>query len=207
MYLPPKSLWSSVAIIPTLLLLLHTLLKKRGTRTFRVSPSTERVLILGASSGIGKEIALTALAGNYLGPLLSAVTFVRFIIPFQLTWFTHAGTVQIPMLESTSPSPSICQISSIASIIPAPTRSIYGSTKAASFILYRSLSIEHPRIGFSIVCPATVEGDFRGSAVDSGDVRESLKGALKAEFVARECEKAVNVGTKLAFMPREYWSI
>ena len=57
MYLPPKSLWSSVAIIPTLLLL-HTLLKKRGTRTSRVSPSTERVLILGASSGIGKEIAL-----------------------------------------------------------------------------------------------------------------------------------------------------
>ncbi len=111
------------------------------------------------------------------------------------------------MLESTSPSPSICQISSIASIIPAPTRSIYGSTKAASFVLYRSLSIEHPRIGFSIVCPATVEGDFRGSAVDSGDVRESLKGALKAEFVARECVKAVDDGTKLVLLPRAYWLI
>ena len=57
-HLPPKSLWSSVAIVSTSLLLLHTLLKKRGTRTRRVSPSTERVLILGASSGIGKEIAL-----------------------------------------------------------------------------------------------------------------------------------------------------
>jgi hypothetical protein len=57
MNLPPKALWSSVAIIPTLLLL-HTLLKKRGTRTRQISPSTERVLILGASSGIGKEIAL-----------------------------------------------------------------------------------------------------------------------------------------------------
>jgi NADPH:quinone reductase-like Zn-dependent oxidoreductase len=58
MYLPPKLLWGSVAIIPTLTLLLHTLLKTRGTRTRRVPPSGERVLILGASSGIGKEIAL-----------------------------------------------------------------------------------------------------------------------------------------------------
>ena len=58
MYLPPKSLWSVVAVVPTLTLLLHTLLKTRGARTHRVSPSIERVLILGASSGIGKEIAL-----------------------------------------------------------------------------------------------------------------------------------------------------
>jgi len=122
-------------------------------------------------------------------------------------WFTHTSTVQVPMLESTSPSPSICQISSIAAMIPAPTRSLYGSTKAASFILYRSLSIEHPRIGFSIVCPATVEGDFRSSAVDFGDVRESLKGALKAEYVARECVKAVDDGTKLVLLPRAYWLI
>lgn len=153
------------------------------------------------------EVALAALAGNYLGPLLSAVTFVRFIIPLPFNWFTHTGTMQIPMLESTSPSPSICQISSIASIIPAPTRSIYGSTKAASFILYRSLSIEHPRINFSIVCPATVEGDFRSSAVDLGDVRESLKGALKAEYVARVCVKAVDDRTKLVLLPRAYWLI
>jgi len=48
-----------VAIIPTLLLLLHKLLKKRRTRTRRIPPSMERVLILGASSGIGKEITLT----------------------------------------------------------------------------------------------------------------------------------------------------
>ena len=95
----------------------------------------------------------------------------------------------------------------MASIIPAPTRSLYGSTKAASFILYRSLSIEHPCIRFSIVCPATVEGDFRSSAVDSGGVRESLKGALKAEYVAQECINAVDDKTKLVFLPRVYWLI
>jgi short-subunit dehydrogenase len=115
--------------------------------------------------------------------------------------------MQIPMLESTSSSPSICQISSIASLIPAPTRSLYGSTKAASFVLYRSLSIEHPRIRFSIVCPATVEGDFRSSAVDSGHVRESLKGALKAEYVAQECMNALDHGTNLVLLPKVYWLI
>lgn len=44
-------------VIPTLLLL-HTFVKKRGARTRQIAPSSERVLILGASSGIGKEIAL-----------------------------------------------------------------------------------------------------------------------------------------------------
>lgn len=57
MNLSPKALWSSAAIIPTLLLL-RAFLRKRGRRTGQISPSTERVLILGASSGIGKEIAL-----------------------------------------------------------------------------------------------------------------------------------------------------
>ena len=58
MHLPPKLLWGSVAAIPTLTLLLHTFIKTRGMRTRRVPRSVERVLILGASSGIGKEIAL-----------------------------------------------------------------------------------------------------------------------------------------------------
>ena len=57
MSLSPRPLWSSVAIIPTLLLL-HAFLRKRRKRTGQIYPSTERVLILGASSGIGKEIAL-----------------------------------------------------------------------------------------------------------------------------------------------------
>lgn len=153
------------------------------------------------------EVAQAALKGNYIGPLLSAVTFVRFTMLSAFTSFTHTSTTQIPMLEATSLSPSICQISSIASIISAPTRSLYGSTKAASFVLYRTLSIEHPRIRFSIVCPATVEGDFRGSAVDSGSVRESLKGALKAEYVAQECIHAVDNRTKLVLLPRVYWLI
>lgn len=43
--------------------------------------------------------------------------------------------------------------------------------------------------------------------MDLGDVRESLKGALKAEFVARECVKAVDDGTKLVLLPRAYWLI
>ena len=37
-------------------------------------------------------------------------------------------------------------VSSAAAIIPAPTRSLYCASKAASLILYQSLAIEHPKI-------------------------------------------------------------
>jgi NADPH:quinone reductase-like Zn-dependent oxidoreductase len=57
MDLPPKALWSSVAVVPALFLL-YALLKKRATRTRQIALASERVLVLGASSGIGKEIAL-----------------------------------------------------------------------------------------------------------------------------------------------------
>ncbi|KAG8930227.1 hypothetical protein FRC02_004486 [Tulasnella sp. 418] len=130
-----------------------------------------------------KEIASKAVASNYIGPLISAATF-------------------IPMLELTSHWPAVVLISSVASVIPAPTRSIYASTKSASLILFQSLSIEHPLVQFSHVLPATVEGDFRAGAVDGGGVREDLKGALDRNTVAKECLKAVDNGTKVVWLPK-----
>jgi len=50
-------------------------------------------------------------------------------------------------------------------------------------MLFRALAIEHPSITFSLICPGTIEGNFRASAVDGGDVREVLTGALKTEEV------------------------
>jgi short-subunit dehydrogenase len=52
--------------------------------------------------------------------------------------------------------------------------------------------------------PATVEGDFRASAVDSGPVREKdpNKHGLKREDVARRCIEAVDRKEKTVFMPR-----
>ncbi|TFY71659.1 hypothetical protein EVG20_g1349 [Dentipellis fragilis] len=121
-----------------------------------------------SSAGIQKaaDIATSAMQANYIGPLVSAVTM-------------------IPLLERSS-VPAILLISSLAAVIPAPTRAVYGSTKAASFVLFQALAIEHPHIIFSSVLPYTVEGDFRASAVDAGPVREAdpNKHGLKREDVA-----------------------
>jgi len=130
------------------------------------------------------DVAAAATRGNYVGPLVAAVTFV-------------------PLLSNTSKSPSIILVNSLASVIPAPTRTLYASTKAASLVLYQALSIEHPNIAFTFFMPATVEGDFRASAVDSGPVRELDPNAhgLKREDVARRCIDATDNGEKAVFMP------
>jgi len=130
------------------------------------------------------DIASAAIQGNYTGPLIAAVTFV-------------------PQLSNTSNAPSIVLINSLASVIPAPTRTIYASTKSSSLLLYQALSIEHPNITFTSVMPSTIEGDFRASAVDNGPVRESNpnKHGLKREDVARRCIQAADDGEKTLFMP------
>ncbi|KII86262.1 hypothetical protein PLICRDRAFT_177834 [Plicaturopsis crispa FD-325 SS-3] len=140
-----------------------------------------------SSSGIQKtvDVALAATTGNYIGPLVSAVTF-------------------IPLLSSTSTSPAVLLVSSLASVIPAPTRALYGSTKSAALVLYQALSIEHPAIAFSHVLPSTVEGAFRASAVDGGDAKiwedDPNTHGLKREYVARRCIRAVDWAEKNVFV-------
>ncbi|GLB36820.1 putative oxidation-reduction process [Lyophyllum shimeji] len=131
------------------------------------------------------DVSVAATRGNYVGPLVAAITF-------------------IPLLSATSASPSILLVSSLAALIPAPTRTIYASTKAASLLLYQALSIEHPKINFTFFIPSTVEGDFRASAVDQGPVREAdpNKHGLKREDVAQRCIEAVDTYEKTVFMPR-----
>lgn len=97
-------------------------------------------------------------------------------------------------------------ISSLAAIVPAPTRSLYCASKASSLILYQSLSLEHPRVAFTHIIPATVEGNFRSSAVDGGPVRESdpNKHGLKKGYVARRTIHAVDRSEKTVFLPLLY---
>ncbi|KAG6840332.1 hypothetical protein C0991_007414 [Blastosporella zonata] len=139
-----------------------------------------------SAEGIQRAVSISEAAtrGNYTGPLIAAITF-------------------IPLLSSSSHAPSILLVSSLAAVIPAPTRTIYASTKAASLVLYQALSIEHPSIAFTCVLPSTVEGDFRASAVDAGPVREKdpNKHGLKRVDVARRCVDAVDAGEKTVFMP------
>lgn len=101
------------------------------------------------------------------------------------------------MLTRTSKSPSILLVSSVAAVVPAPTRALYCSSKASSLLLYQALAIEHRKIAFTFILPATIEGNFRASAVDSGPVREAdpNKHGLKTVYVAQRCVDAVDSGT------------
>src|SRR5882762_920696 len=113
------------------------------------------------------DVALGAAKGNFIGPLVTAVTMVRPEIFSPSRASCHSSkfvfvrimrTIQIPVLNR-SPSPSILLVSSLAAVIPAPTRTLYVSTKAASLTLYQSMSIEHSNITFTVAIPSTVE-DF-----------------------------------------------
>jgi short-subunit dehydrogenase len=109
-------------------------------------------------------------------------------------------------MRGTSASPSVLLMSSLAAVIPAPTRAIYGSSKAASYILYQALSIENPSVDFSFVLPSTVRGNFRASAVDAGPIREAdpNQSGLKCEVVADRCIRAIDAREKIVFIPSFY---
>ncbi|KAI0649323.1 NAD-P-binding protein [Trametes meyenii] len=138
------------------------------------------------AAGVQRAVsaAAAAIQGNYIGPLVCAVTF-------------------IPLLSETSCAPSVLLMSSLAAVIPAPTRALYASTKGASLLLYQSLAIENPSVAFTHVLPGTVEGDFRASAVDGGATREAdpNKHGLKREAVAKRCLRAIDRREKAVFMP------
>ncbi|KAI8634046.1 short chain dehydrogenase [Xylariaceae sp. FL1651] len=125
------------------------------------------------------EIAGRATQGNFFGPLIAATAF-------------------IPVMKRTSASPAILLVSSVAAVVPAPTRALYAATKAASLLLFQSLAIEHPHITFTCVLPATIEGNFRASAVDADPTQEmeTNKRGLKLEYIARRCADAVDRGTR-----------
>lgn len=86
----------------------------------------------------------------------------------------------------------------MAALVPAPTRALYAATKASSLLLYQALAIEHREIAFAFILPATIEGDFRASAVDAGPVRESdpNKHGLKINYAAARCIGAVDDGVR-----------
>ncbi|KAK0551355.1 hypothetical protein OC846_003316 [Tilletia horrida] len=101
-------------------------------------------------------------------------------------------TAFTPLLQLSSEAPSIHILSSLAAMFPAPTRALYGATKAAQLILAQGFELEtdsqvglegelHPtdtaaaaaaqrtkraKITFVYLCPGTILSDFRRSAVD-----------------------------------------
>lgn len=126
---------------------------------------------------------------------------------------TVNSNMQIPLLQSSSTKPSILLLSSVAAVIPAPTRALYAATKSASLLLFQSLAIEHPRISFSLVLPASIEGNFRAGAVDipasSAPPPPTLTTTkvgklLTRTDVAARCISAVDHGDRTVWLPGWY---
>ncbi|UZJ56578.1 hypothetical protein CBS101457_005898 [Exobasidium rhododendri] len=138
-------------------------------------------------------------------------------------------TTFLPMLQTTSLAPSINLLSSISAYIPAPTRPLYGSSKAAQLICFQSVGIEaasqaasstaspkRAKVTFHATLPGTILSDFRKSAVDgsvesSGAIDDSWKGkgkgdGLTTSHVAAKCIHAVDRYLEgVEELPAKYW--
>lgn len=83
----------------------------------------------------------------------------------------------IPLLQLTSPSPSIVLLSSMAALVPPPTRALYAASKAAQLQLFQAVAIEsqaqsgispqRKAINFLAIAPGTIRTAFRLSALDT----------------------------------------
>ena len=102
-----------------------------------------------------------------------------------------------------SPAPAIMLMSSLGALVPAPTLSVYGSTKAGALLLFQTLAIEHPYIAFTLVVPAPVRGEgFFVDAVGGGAARMDMRTyGLAPDVVARRSVRAVDAGEGVVFIP------
>jgi len=110
----------------------------------------------------GWRTALGAAKGNFIGPLVTVVTMVRLevsahrvLLAIQPNLFSNHACHTDPRAE-----PIAVPVSPTCIIAPAPTRSLYVSTKAASLTLYQSIFVEHPDSAFTMIIPTTVESDL-----------------------------------------------
>ncbi|KAL7751359.1 hypothetical protein RI367_003219 [Sorochytrium milnesiophthora] len=86
---------------------------------------------------------------------------------------------------------SLVVVSSMAGLLPAPTRALYCASKYALHGFFDSVQIEERRhnVFISLVCPGTVATDLRGAALDKdlwrpGMPQGTSKGAVTALQVA-----------------------
>ncbi|WWC90981.1 uncharacterized protein L201_005920 [Kwoniella dendrophila CBS 6074] len=81
---------------------------------------------------------------NYVGTILSLTCF-------------------LPLLASSSKSPALHHLSSVAATVPAPHRVIYAATKSAGLMAIESCRVECEGCGvrFLSFCPGTIDNEFR----------------------------------------------
>ncbi|WVQ81303.1 hypothetical protein IAT38_003426 [Cryptococcus sp. DSM 104549] len=122
------------------------------------SPPSGAPLVFSSNQGADTTIHLPSREGldrvaaearavsevNYLGTVLALACF-------------------LPLLASTSKSPALHHLSSVAATVPAPHRTIYAATKAAGLHALESCRVECEGCGvrFFSFCPGTINNDFR----------------------------------------------
>lgn len=84
----------------------------------------------------------------------------------------------IPLLQLTSAAPSIVLLSSVAALVPPPTRALYAASKAAQLQLFQAVKVEtdaqaefpgsskRQKVKFLAMAPATIRTAFRMGAID-----------------------------------------
>jgi short-subunit dehydrogenase len=132
---------------------------------------------------------------------------------------------QLPLLQLSSAEPAFSTLGSLAGLVPAPTRALYGASKAGQHMLLQGLALEaaaqakadsrRAHVRFLHVLPGTIATGFRAGAVDGAPEesgardsswdRESKSDVLTAEHVAQQTILAVDRQTQgELLMPPKY---
>lgn len=119
---------------------------------------------------------------NYLGPLLSYATF-------------------LPLLSAHSVQPTVVLLSTVAAVLPTPTRTLYSGSKGASHALLASLALESDILGLGVqfveILAGSVNTSLRTRAVDASTAKDAnaeppSKYSLEPAAVAASVIEAVD---------------
>ncbi|CCU99249.1 unnamed protein product [Malassezia sympodialis ATCC 42132] len=95
---------------------------------------------------------------------------VRAINDANITGTALVLSALLPRLQTNSKAPYVCIVGSLASLVPAPTRSMYCATKSAQQMLVQSVAAEcasqakingYAHVHFVVLAPSTVQTSFR----------------------------------------------
>lgn len=143
---------------------------------------------------------------------------VRTINDANITGTALVLSALLPRLQTNSKAPYVCVVGSLASLVPAPTRSMYCATKCAQQMLVQSVAIEcasqakvegYVHVPFVVLAPSTVQTSFRTHmALTQGPhpVAPKQTGSLHAADVAQLALSCVERGTTgVVPLPRKYF--
>lgn len=106
----------------------------------------------------------------------------------------------LPLLSAYSPQPTVVYLSTVAAVLPTPTRTLYSGSKGASHALLASLALESDILGLGVefieILAGSVNTSLRTRAVDAkgANVEPPSKYSLEPAAVATSVIEAVDQG-------------